>query len=60
MNVFLDKNECNIEPFYLNGKMGSACIAAKNGQGAFLITQKWVGHVFSCRKMHQKKHHEAG
>ena len=30
--------------------MGSACIAAKNGQDAFLIIEKWAG-LLSCRKM---------
>ena len=33
--VFLVKNESKIGTFYLSGKMGSACIAAKNRQGAF-------------------------
>ena len=30
--------------------MGSACIAAKNGQGAFLVVEKWPGCILSCEK----------
>ena len=39
--VFLSlKSESKIRPLYLSGKMGSACIAAKNWQDAFLVTKK--------------------
>ena len=31
--------------------MGSACIAAKNRQCAFLIAEKWTGHILNSRKM---------
>ena len=34
------KNESKIRAFYLSGKMGSACIDAKNGQCAFLVSEK--------------------
>ena len=30
--------------------MGSACIAAKDGQGAFLIAEKRAGCYLNCRK----------
>ena len=42
--VFLVKNESKIGTFYLSGKMGSACIAAKNRQGAFWTAEKQAGH----------------
>ena len=41
--AFSVKNERKIRLFYMSGKTGSVCIAAKNGQGAFLITEKWGG-----------------
>ena len=31
--------------------MGSACIAIKNGQGAFLTVEKRAGRNLNCRKM---------
>ena len=38
--VFQVKNENKIGLFHLSSKMGSACITAKNRQGAILDTEK--------------------
>ena len=48
--VFSVKDENNIRPFYLSGKMGSACVAAENKQVVFLVTEKWVGCIINCGK----------
>ena len=49
--MFYVRNESNTGSFYLSGKMGSACIAAENGQGAFLVAEKWTRCIFSYREM---------
>ena len=54
--MFYVRNESNIGSFYLSGKMGSACIAAENGQGAFLVAEKWEGRIFSFRKTGRALH----
>ena len=45
--VFQVKNESKIGPIYLNDKISSTCIAAKNEQGTFLVAEKWAGRILS-------------
>ena len=39
--AFYVKNESKIELLYINDKIGSEFIAAKNGQNAFLDAENW-------------------
>ena len=37
--------------FLISGKMGSACITTKNGQGAFLLSEKTSNvHFYSLKR----------